>query len=100
MKGKLGRYLDLDEHLALGVDDRLVSRLHPSCDLGGAVGFHGPVPARAASQAWDDFVDSRKDRPYPIPEMPDDGEGEAKQRALEERYSVGRSARGEHTRRK
>ena len=36
--------------------------------------------------AWDEFVASRADRPYPIPEMPDDGEGSAKQRVLEERY--------------
>src|SRR5437762_3456263 len=36
--------------------------------------------------AWDDFVASRADRPYPAPEMPSDGEGADKQRALEERY--------------
>jgi hypothetical protein len=36
--------------------------------------------------AWDAFVESRKDRPYPSPETLDDGEGEAKQRMLEERY--------------
>jgi hypothetical protein len=36
--------------------------------------------------AWDDFVESRKDRPYPHPEMPPDGEGAQKQRLLEERY--------------
>ena len=36
--------------------------------------------------AWDEFIDSRKDRPYPIPEVPPDGEGAEKQRAIEERY--------------
>jgi hypothetical protein len=36
--------------------------------------------------AWDAFVESRMDRPYPSPETLDDGEGEAKQRMLEERY--------------
>ena len=36
--------------------------------------------------AWDAFVESRKDRPYPIPEVPAEGEGADKQRALEERY--------------
>src|SRR5262249_23933195 len=36
--------------------------------------------------AWDDFVASRQDRPYPHPEMPPDGEGADKQRALEDRY--------------
>jgi hypothetical protein len=36
--------------------------------------------------AWDDFVASRADRPYPQPQMPPDGEGADKQRELEERY--------------
>jgi hypothetical protein len=27
-----------------------------------------------------------RDRPYPVPEVPDDGESGAKQQALEERY--------------
>jgi hypothetical protein len=36
--------------------------------------------------AWDEFVESRKDRPYPVPETPADGEGADKQRILEERY--------------
>jgi hypothetical protein len=35
-------------------------------------------------KAWDAFVESRRDRPYP--EVPDDGESGAKQQALEERY--------------
>jgi hypothetical protein len=36
--------------------------------------------------AWDEFVESRKDRPYPRPEAPPEGEGLDKQRELEERY--------------
>jgi hypothetical protein len=40
-------------------------------------------------KAWDAFVQGRRDRPYPVPKMPDDGEGGAKQRALEERYFSG-----------
>jgi hypothetical protein len=36
--------------------------------------------------AWDDFVASRKDRPYPIPEVPEEGESGAKQQALERKY--------------
>ena len=36
--------------------------------------------------AWEDLSSSRKDRPYIIPELPPDGEGLDKQRALEERY--------------
>ena len=37
-------------------------------------------------KAWDSFVESRRDRPYPVPEVPDDGESGAKQHALEQRY--------------
>ena len=36
--------------------------------------------------AWDEFVASREDRPYPHPVMPPGGEGADKQRMLEERY--------------
>ena len=36
--------------------------------------------------AWEDFVASRKDRPYPHPDVGPDGEGADKQRELEERY--------------
>ena len=37
-------------------------------------------------KAWDAFVESRRDRPYPVPEVPDDGESGAKQIVLEQRY--------------
>ena len=36
--------------------------------------------------AWEEFVERRKARPYPTPEVGPDGEGGAKQRELEERY--------------
>jgi hypothetical protein len=36
--------------------------------------------------AWDDFLTSREARPYPIPEVPEDGESGAKPQALEQRY--------------
>jgi len=36
--------------------------------------------------AWEDFQTSRKNRPYPRPEVGPEGEGGAKQRELEERY--------------
>jgi hypothetical protein len=38
------------------------------------------------TQAWEDFVESRRDKPYPTPETPVDGEGDAKQQELERRY--------------
>ena len=36
--------------------------------------------------AWEDFQGSRKDRPYPHPDVGPEGEGGDKQRELEERY--------------
>jgi len=36
--------------------------------------------------AWEDFQASRKDRPYPRPDVGPEGEGGDKQRELEERY--------------
>ena len=44
MKGKLGRYLDLDEHLALGVTIAWYPGFHPPRHLGGAVGLHDRIP--------------------------------------------------------
>jgi len=39
--------------------------------------------------AWEEFKESRKSKPYPIPEVGPDGEGLDKQRELEERYLSG-----------
>jgi hypothetical protein len=39
--------------------------------------------------AWEDFVESHKDRPYPYPIVGPEGEGADKQRELEERYFSG-----------
>jgi len=36
--------------------------------------------------AWEDFVASRKDKPYPRPDVGPEGEGAEKQRMLEEKY--------------
>jgi hypothetical protein len=36
--------------------------------------------------AWEDFQNQRKDKPYPDPSVGPDGEGAAKQQALEKRY--------------
>jgi 2-methylisocitrate lyase-like PEP mutase family enzyme len=85
MKGKLGRYLGLDEHLALGVTIAWYPGFTHHVTWAALWDFMEGFRERGVA-AWDDFVASRADRPYPIPETPDDGEGEAKQRALEERY--------------
>jgi len=85
MKGRLARYLGLDEHLALGVTIAWYPGFTHHVTWAALWDFMSSFQSDGVA-AWDAFVASRKDRPYPIPEMPDDGEGEAKQRALEERY--------------
>jgi hypothetical protein len=39
--------------------------------------------------AWEDFVESRKDRPYPVPRVGPEGDGADRQRELEQRYFSG-----------
>src|SRR6267378_1412525 len=85
MKGKLGRYLDLDEHLALGVTIAWYPGFTHHVTWAALWDFMTAFQSGGVA-AWDDFVASRADRPYPAPEMPPDGEGADKQRALEERY--------------
>jgi len=85
MRGKLGRYLGLDEHLALGVTIAWYPAFSHQVTWAALWDFMTDFGERGVA-AWDDFVASRKDRPYPHPEMPEDGEGAAKQRLLEERY--------------
>jgi len=85
MRGKLGRYLGLDEHLALGVTIAWYPSFTHQVTWAALWDFMQAFGERGVA-AWEDFVESRKNRPYPTPEMPDDGEGAAKQRALEERY--------------
>jgi len=85
MKGRLGRYLGLDEHLALGVTIAWYPGFTHQVTWAALWDFMTAFRERGTA-AWDDFVESRKDRPYPIPEVPPEGEGAVRQRALEERY--------------
>jgi 2-methylisocitrate lyase-like PEP mutase family enzyme len=85
MRGKLGRYLDLDEHLALGVTIAWYPGFSHAVTWAALWDFMIDFQARG-TKAWEDFVASRRDRPYPMPAVPADGEGDAKQQALEERY--------------
>jgi 2-methylisocitrate lyase-like PEP mutase family enzyme len=85
MKGKLGRYLGLDEHLALGVTIAWYPGFTHHVTWAALWDFMTAFQERGTT-AWDDFVASREGRPYPHPEMPPDGEGADKQRILEERY--------------
>ena len=85
MKGKLPRYLGLDEHLALGVNIAWYPGFTHHVTWAALWDFMQEFNARGIG-AWDDFVARRKDRPYPHPEVPASGEGADKQRELEERY--------------
>ncbi len=85
MKGKLPRYLSLEEHLALGVTIAWLPGFTHHVVWAALSDFMAEFSTRGVA-AWEDFVESRKDLPYMVPEMPVDGEGLDKQRELEERY--------------
>lgn len=88
MKGKLPRYLGLDEHLELGVNIAWYPGFTHHITWAALWDFMQAFEARGIA-AWEDFVASRKERPYPIPEVGPDGEGLDKQRELEELYLSG-----------
>ncbi len=85
MKGKLGRYLSMEEHLALGVTIAWYPGFTPNGLWAAMWDFMEDFNARGTA-AWDDFVASRKDKPYPRPDVGPEGEGADKQRMLEEKY--------------
>ena len=85
MKGKLPRFLGLDEHLALGVNIAWYPGFTHQVTWAALWDFMQDFQARGIA-AWEDFTESRKSRPFPHPEIGADGEGLAKQRELEERY--------------
>jgi 2-methylisocitrate lyase-like PEP mutase family enzyme len=85
MRGKLPRYLTLEEHLELGVTIAWLPSFSHHVIWAALSDFMVDFSARGIA-AWEDFIAGRKDHPYIIPELPSDGEGLDKQRALEERY--------------
>ena len=85
MKGKLPRFLGLDEHLALGVTIAWYPGFTHHVTWAALWDFMQDFQTRGMD-AWDDFTESRKDNPYPIPVVGPEGEGLDKQRDLEERY--------------
>jgi len=85
MKGKLPRYLGLDEHLALGVTIAWYPSFTHHIIWAALWDFMQDFESRGVT-AWEDFVAKRKDRPYPVPEVGADGEGLVKQHELERRY--------------
>jgi hypothetical protein len=85
MKGKLPRYLSLEEHLALGVNIAWYPGFTHHVTWAALWDFMRDFQKRGIG-AWEDFAASRKGRPYPVPEVGPEGEGLAKQRELEKRY--------------
>jgi len=88
MKGKLPRYLGLDEHLALGVNIAWYPGFTHHVMWAALWDFMEDFQQRGIA-AWEDFQARRKERPYPRPEVGPAGEGGDKQRELEERYLSG-----------
>jgi 2-methylisocitrate lyase-like PEP mutase family enzyme len=85
MKGKLPRYLTFDEHLALGITIAWLPSFTHHVTWAALSDFMAEFEAKGIG-AWEEFLRSRKDRPYFLPEVPPEGEGLDKQRSLEERY--------------
>ena len=81
MKGKLGRYLSLEEHLALGVTIAWYPGFTHHVLWAAMWDFMQDFNSRGIA-AWDDFVVSRKDKPYPRPDVGPEGEGAARPSSL------------------
>ena len=85
MKGRLPRYLGLDEHLALGVTIAWYPGFTHQVTWAALWDFMQQFQANGIA-AWEEFERARQDRPYPRPEPGPEEEGLEKQRQLEERY--------------
>ena len=85
MKGKLPRYLSPEEHLALGVTIAWYPSFTHHVTWAALWDFLQEFQGRGIA-AWEDFVASRRHRPYPDPRGGRDGESGERQRELEERY--------------
>jgi len=89
MRGKLPRYLSLEEHLALGVNVAWYPGFTHHVIWAALWDFMRDFQKRGI-QAWEDFQAAHDHTPYPIPDVPPDGEGGEKQRELEQRYFKGK----------
>jgi len=89
MRGKLPRYLSLEEHLALGVNVAWYPGFTHHVIWAALWDFMRDFQKRGV-QAWEDFRAAHEHTPYPIPDVPPDGESGEKQRELEQRYFKGK----------
>jgi 2-methylisocitrate lyase-like PEP mutase family enzyme len=85
MKGRLPRYLSLEEHLALGVNIAWLPGFTHHVIWAALSDFMQDFAERGLA-AWDDFAERRRGKPYFEPGLGEDGEGAAKQQSLERRY--------------
>lgn len=86
MKGKMPRYLGLDEHMALGVHIAWYPSFTHHVTWAALSDFMHDFNARGI-EAWNAFNESRKGKPpYPDPGLRPEGESLDLQRKLEERY--------------
>jgi 2-methylisocitrate lyase-like PEP mutase family enzyme len=86
MKGKLPRYLTLEEHQQLGVNIAWFPGFTHHVLWAALWDFMIDFQLRGIA-AWEDFQKQRKDKPYPEPTVGADGEGAAMQQKLEKLYS-------------
>lgn len=87
MKGKLSRFLTLEEHLELGVNIAWYPSFTHQVIWAATWDFMQDFQERGIA-AWEDFVESRKERPYPSAFVGPEGEGADRQQRLEERYAA------------
>jgi 2-methylisocitrate lyase-like PEP mutase family enzyme len=85
MKGKLPRYLGLDEHLALGINIAWYPTFTHHIMWAAMWDFMQNF-RQSGVGAWEEFLVQRKDKAYPVSEVGAGGEGLAKQQELEKKY--------------
>jgi len=87
MRGRMERYLSLDEHLALGVNLAWYPGFTHHIMWAALSDFMADFQQRGVA-AWEDFLQQRAGRPYVQPGVLPAGEGQDKLSELEARYAT------------
>jgi len=87
MRGRMERYLSLDEHLALGVNLAWYPGFTHHVMWAALSDFMADFQQRGVA-AWEDFLQQRAGRPYIQPGVLPGGEGQDKLSELEARYAT------------
>lgn len=85
MSVALPRWVSLKEHLEMGINIAWYPTMTNHITWAALWDFMQDFNKNEIG-AWEAFKASRKDKPYPVPEVGPEGEGPDKQRMLEERY--------------